>query len=158
MRWAVHVAYMGKNRGVYRVFVGKPDGRRPLGRHRRRWEDNIKMDLQEVKWEDTDCIDLARDRERVGGHLWMRQWTFGFHKTLGIWDSGPWSKYVHTKTQWEEGEGRIVLGHNTGGKLVILWPRCSCLLEFGFQMDSCIYIVELHLSGRWLSGSVWPCE
>ena len=48
MRWVVHVARMGKRRGVYRVLVGKPEGKRPLGRPRRRWEDNIKMDLQEV--------------------------------------------------------------------------------------------------------------
>jgi hypothetical protein len=47
MRWAGHVARMGEGRGVYRVLVGKPEGKRPLGRPRRRWEDNIKMDLQE---------------------------------------------------------------------------------------------------------------
>jgi len=46
MRWAGHVARMGERRGVYRVLVGKPEGKRPLGRPRRRWEDNIKMDLQ----------------------------------------------------------------------------------------------------------------
>ena len=49
MRWARHVARMGEGRGVHRVLVGKPEGKRPLGRPRRRWEDNIKMDLQEVK-------------------------------------------------------------------------------------------------------------
>jgi len=48
MRWAGHVARMGERRGVYRVLVGKPEGKRPLGRPRHRWEDNIKMDLQEV--------------------------------------------------------------------------------------------------------------
>ena len=48
MRWAGHVALMGEDRGVQRVLVGKPEGERPLGRPRRRWEDNIKMDLQEV--------------------------------------------------------------------------------------------------------------
>ena len=48
MRWAGHVARMGKDRGVHRVLVGKPEGKRSLGRPRRRWEDNIKMDLQEV--------------------------------------------------------------------------------------------------------------
>jgi len=47
-RWAGHVARMGEERGVYRVLVGKPEGRRPLGRHRRRWVDNIRTDLQEV--------------------------------------------------------------------------------------------------------------
>ena len=49
MRWAGHVARMGEGRGVHRVLVGKPEGKRPLGRPRRRWEDNIKMDLQEVE-------------------------------------------------------------------------------------------------------------
>ena len=48
MRWAGHVARMGEDSGVHRVFVGKPEGKRPLGRPRHRWEDNIKMDLQEV--------------------------------------------------------------------------------------------------------------
>jgi hypothetical protein len=48
MRWAGHVARMGEGRGTYRVLVGRPEGRRPLGRPRRRWEDNIKIDLQEV--------------------------------------------------------------------------------------------------------------
>jgi len=47
-RWAEHVARMGEGRGVYRVLVGKPEGKRPLGRPRRRWEDNIMMDLQEM--------------------------------------------------------------------------------------------------------------
>ena len=48
MRWAGHVTHMGEERGVYRILVGKPEGRRPLGRPRRRWMDNIRMDLQEV--------------------------------------------------------------------------------------------------------------
>jgi hypothetical protein len=48
MRWAVHIAPVGERRGVYRVFVGKPEGKRSLGRPRLRWEDNIKMDLQEM--------------------------------------------------------------------------------------------------------------
>ena len=52
IRWAVHVIYMGKRSCVFRVFVGKPEGRRLLGRNSRRWEDNIKMDLQEVRWEE----------------------------------------------------------------------------------------------------------
>jgi len=63
MRWAEHVALMGERRGVYRVLVGKPEGRRPLGRPRRRWEDNIKMDLQEMGCGGMDWIDLAQDRD-----------------------------------------------------------------------------------------------
>jgi hypothetical protein len=64
LRWAGHVARMGERRGVYRALVGKPEGRRPLGRTRRRWEDNIKMDLQEVGWGGMDWIDQAQDRDR----------------------------------------------------------------------------------------------
>jgi hypothetical protein len=55
---------MWEGRGMYRILVGKPDGRRPLGRPRRRWDDNIKMDLQEVGCGDMDWIELARDRSR----------------------------------------------------------------------------------------------
>jgi hypothetical protein len=51
LRWAGHVARMGERRGAYRALVGKPKGRRPLGKPRRRWEDNIKMNLREVGWE-----------------------------------------------------------------------------------------------------------
>ena len=59
-----HVARMGEGRGVYRVLVGKPEGKRPLGRPRRRWEDNIRMDLQEVGLGYEDWIGLAQDRDR----------------------------------------------------------------------------------------------
>jgi hypothetical protein len=54
---------MGKGRAAYRILVGRPEGRRPLGRSRHRWEDNIKMDLQEVGWEGVDWIDMAQDRD-----------------------------------------------------------------------------------------------
>ena len=64
MRWAWHVAHTGERRGVYRVLVGKPEGKRPFGRPRRRWEDNNKMDLQEVGRGGTDWIELAQDTER----------------------------------------------------------------------------------------------
>ena len=64
MRWAEHVARMGKERGVYRVLVGKPEGKRPLGRPRHRWVDNIRMDLQEVRFGYGDWIGLAQDRDR----------------------------------------------------------------------------------------------
>ena len=60
MRWAGHVARMGEDRGVHRVLVGKPEGKRPLERPRRRWEDNIKMDLQEMGCDCMDSIDLAQ--------------------------------------------------------------------------------------------------
>jgi hypothetical protein len=64
MRWAGHVARMGEERGVQRVLVGKPEGRRPLGRPRRRWEDNIKMDVQEVGGGRGYWKELAQDRDR----------------------------------------------------------------------------------------------
>ena len=65
MRWAGHVVRMGEERGVYRVLVGIPEGKRPLGRPRRRWVDNIRMDLQEVGCGYMDWIGLARDRDVV---------------------------------------------------------------------------------------------
>ena len=67
MRWAGHIARMGERRGVYRVLVGKHEGERPLGRPRRRWEDNIKMDLQEVGF------------GVLNGSSWLRIGTGGWH-------------------------------------------------------------------------------
>jgi hypothetical protein len=55
---------MGEKRNVYRILVGKPEGKRPLGRPRRRWEDNIRMDLREIGWSGMDWIDVARDRDQ----------------------------------------------------------------------------------------------
>ena len=63
MRWAGHVARMGEGRGVHRVLVGKSERKRPLGRPRRRWEDTIKMDLQEVAGGCGDWMKLAQDRD-----------------------------------------------------------------------------------------------
>jgi len=68
MRWVGHVARMGQERGVHRVLVGKPEGKSPLGRPRRRWEDNIKMDLQEVRgvvWTGWSWLRIGTG----GGHL-----------------------------------------------------------------------------------------
>ena len=64
-RWTGHVAIIGERRGVYKVLVGKPEGKIPLGRRRRIWEDNIKMKLQEVGCEGMDWIDLAQDTDRL---------------------------------------------------------------------------------------------
>jgi hypothetical protein len=63
MGWAGHVARMGEDRGVHRVSVGKPEGKRPLGRPRRRWEDNIKMDRQEVGGGGGDWMEWAQDSD-----------------------------------------------------------------------------------------------
>ena len=64
MRWVGNVARVEESRGVYSVLVGKPEGKRPLGKPRRRWEDNIKMDIQEEKCEGMDWIELAQDKDR----------------------------------------------------------------------------------------------
>jgi hypothetical protein len=66
LRWAGHAARMGEERGAYRILVGRPEGRRPLGRPRHRWEDNIKMDIREVGWGGMNWIELAQDRDRWG--------------------------------------------------------------------------------------------
>jgi hypothetical protein len=64
MRWAGHIGHMGEKRNAYRILLGKPEGKRPLGRPRRRWVDNIKMDLREIGWDGVDWIDSAEDRNR----------------------------------------------------------------------------------------------
>jgi hypothetical protein len=64
MRWAGHVARMGEKSNAYKLLVGKPEGKRPLGRPRLRWVDNIMIDLGEVGWGDVDWIGLAKDRNR----------------------------------------------------------------------------------------------
>jgi hypothetical protein len=74
---------MGEERGVHRVLVGKPEGNRPLGRPRCRWEDNIKIDLHEVERGCGDWMELAQDRDRWWA-LVSRVETFGFHKNAGI--------------------------------------------------------------------------
>jgi hypothetical protein len=64
MRWVGHVVHMGEVRGAYNILVRRPEGRRPLGRPRRRWEDNIEMDLREIGFGDVDWINFAQDRDR----------------------------------------------------------------------------------------------
>jgi len=81
MDWTCGVYGWGE--GVYRVLVGKPEGKRPLGRPRRRWVDNIRMDLQEVGCEYMDWIGLAQHRDR-GRTLVSAAWAFGFREMRGI--------------------------------------------------------------------------
>ena len=64
MKWVGHVVHMGERRGIYRVLVGRPEGKRPLGRRRHRWEDNMKMDLHKVRVGGMDRIKLDQDRDR----------------------------------------------------------------------------------------------
>jgi hypothetical protein len=77
MRWAGNVAQMGKTRNAYRILVGKLEGKRPLGRPRRRWVNNIKLDLGEIGWDGMDWINLAQDRDQwralvsTGMNLWF---------------------------------------------------------------------------------------
>jgi hypothetical protein len=64
IRWAEHVARVGEEKNVYRVLMGKREGRRPLGRQRRKWDDGIKLDLREIGWGCVEWIHLAQDRDR----------------------------------------------------------------------------------------------
>jgi hypothetical protein len=64
MRWAVHVARIGKKRNAYRILVGMLERKIPLGKPRRRWVDNIEMDLREIRWDGVDWIDQAQDRDQ----------------------------------------------------------------------------------------------
>jgi hypothetical protein len=64
MRWAEHVARMGHELNTYRILVGKREGKKPLGRPRRRWVDSIKIGLREIEWDSMDWIDLVKDRNQ----------------------------------------------------------------------------------------------
>jgi hypothetical protein len=82
LKFSVSVGITGEERGVHGVLVGKPEGKMPLGRPRHRWEDNIKMDLQEVGGDGRDWVELAEDRDRWRS-LVSTERTFGFHKNVG---------------------------------------------------------------------------
>jgi hypothetical protein len=81
MRLAGHVARIGGKRNSGRILVGKPEGKRPLGRPRPRWVDNIKMDLRDIEWDGMDWIDLAQDMDQW--RAFLNTGTSGFHKMLG---------------------------------------------------------------------------
>jgi hypothetical protein len=67
MRWAGHEAHIREIRDAYNILFGKPEGKRPLGRHRRRWEDTIKMDLGEIRWKGAKWMHLAQNRDQCVG-------------------------------------------------------------------------------------------
>jgi hypothetical protein len=94
MRWVRHVAEMGERKNVYRLLVGKPKGKRLLGKPRCRWVDNINMDLVEIGWGGVDWIGLAQDREK-------------------------WRALVNTvmNLQVPQNAGKLSSGHTTGGFL-----------------------------------------
>jgi hypothetical protein len=99
-----HVARIGEKRNAYRLLVGKPEGKRPLGRPRRRWMDNIRIDLGEVGWGDMDWIDLAQDRNRwralVNSVLNLRvPWNTG-KVSSGITSSGLSSRAQLHRVIW----------------------------------------------------------
>jgi hypothetical protein len=82
---------MGEKRKAYRLLVGKPEGKRPLGRPRRRWLDNIRMDLVEVRWGDVDWIGLAQDRDR---------WRALVNSVLNLWGSIKCWETIECPNNW----------------------------------------------------------
>jgi hypothetical protein len=76
VRWAGHVAQMAEKRNAYRILMGKPEGKRPLGRARHRWVDIIKIDLRKIGWDGVDWIDLAQDRD---------QWRALVNMVMNVW-------------------------------------------------------------------------
>jgi hypothetical protein len=80
MRWAGHLAHMGEEGNVYKVLVGKPEGKRQLGRLRHRWEDGIRMDLRETGWRSVEWIQLAQDMDR---------WQAVVNMVMNLWVLAP---------------------------------------------------------------------
>ncbi|KAJ4437185.1 hypothetical protein ANN_17320 [Periplaneta americana] len=113
LRWAGHVARMGESRNAYRVLVGRPEGKRPLGRPRRRWEDNIKMDLREVGYDDRDWINLAQDRDR-----WRAYVRAAMNLRFDSVRHAAWnSDWVGTPPKYQYSMSFIILISNKGFEL-----------------------------------------
>ncbi|KAJ4436735.1 hypothetical protein ANN_16867 [Periplaneta americana] len=94
LRWEGHVARMGESRNVYRVLVGRPEGKRPLGRPRRRWEDNIKTDLREVGYDGRDWINLAQKKEhflRTSGKELKKRLVKCFVWNVALYGAETWT-------------------------------------------------------------------
>ncbi|KAJ4427519.1 hypothetical protein ANN_25167 [Periplaneta americana] len=112
LRWAGHVARMGESSNAYRVLVGRPEGKKPLGRPRRRWEDDIKMDLREVGYDDRDWINLAQDRDRwrayVRAAMNLETWTLTLREgqRLRVFENKVLRKIFGAKRDEVTGEWR----------------------------------------------------
>ncbi|KAJ4437758.1 hypothetical protein ANN_13696 [Periplaneta americana] len=117
LRWAGHVARMGEYRNAYRVLVGRPEGKRPLGRPRRRWEDNIKMDLREVGYDGRDWINLAQDRD---------QWRAYVRAAMNLRDKEELSGYRdQEKNILLSTYGQSMLPHDTRNRYRVHYEEVS---------------------------------
>ncbi|KAJ4444148.1 hypothetical protein ANN_05937 [Periplaneta americana] len=118
LRWAGHVACMGESRNAYTVLVGRPEGKRPLGRPRRRWEDNIKMDLREVGYDDREWINFAQDRD---------QWRAYVRAAMNLRECGVTGRH-YTYAEARELSRRFAaslyrIGLQPGDTLAIIMPN-----------------------------------
>ncbi|KAJ4438760.1 hypothetical protein ANN_14711 [Periplaneta americana] len=136
LRWAGHVARMGESRNAYRVLVGRPEGKRPLGRPRRGWEDNIKMDLREVGYDDRDWLNLAQDRDRWRAYFVPRRGVASKASRLGLalrharWFESSWGKkFSHeiSASVWDRCPPSIVmhLGATIGSEIRLRIPAIT---------------------------------
>ena len=125
-RWAGHVACMGEERGVYRVLVGKPEGRRPQGRPRGRWVDNIRTDLQEVGSGYMDWIGLAQDRDR-----WRTRVSAVMN--LGV----PWNAGNFLTSCKPVSCSRRTLHHGVSKYTIQTWRLCKRVRWFRHLLVGC---------------------
>ncbi|KAJ4432614.1 hypothetical protein ANN_21237 [Periplaneta americana] len=101
LRWAGHVARIGESRNAYRVLVGRPEGKRPLWRPRRRWENNIKMDLRELGYDDRDWINLAQDRDQWRAYV-RAAVNLRPLSRLGMMSRGKWILFLNSTISVQE--------------------------------------------------------